>query len=51
MKEKELLELSIEWFNKIKEMSKKLTSANITHNARQIEGFAHKCAEFLEAHK
>lgn len=48
---KELIEMSINWFNDIKENSKRLTSGNVSHNARQIEGFALHCAEFLEKYK
>lgn len=46
-----LIELSIGWFNDIRENSKRLTTGNVSHNSRQIEGFALHCAEFLEKYK
>ena len=51
MNEQELIELSIEWFNNIQEMTKRITSGNVSHEARTIEGFAKRCAEFLNKHK
>ena len=51
MEEKELIELSIRWFKDVEEKTKMLTTGNVSHNSRNIQGFAHRCAEFLQNHK
>ncbi len=47
----ELLNLSIDWFNKIQEMSKKLNTGNVSHDSKSIQGFAFRCEEFLKKWK
>ena len=46
-----LIELAIGWFEDIRENAKRLTTGNVSHNGRQIEGFALHCREFLEKYK
>ena len=51
MENKELIELAIKWFKDVEDKTKTLTTGNVSHNSRSIQGFAHRCAEFLEKHK
>lgn len=46
-----LIELAIGWFKDVEENCRKLTTGNVSHNSRQIQGFALHCREFLEKYK
>lgn len=37
-------------FDTIAEMTKRITSGNVSHNANQIQGVAKRCSEFIRKH-
>jgi len=49
--EKELIELAINWFERIEEQAERLTSGNVSHNGQAILGYARNAAEFLRKHR
>ena len=51
MNNEKLLDLAIGWFKDVQEKSKKLTTGNVSHDSRMMQGFALHCAEFLEKYK
>jgi hypothetical protein len=48
--ERELIEMSIEWFQSMVEKCNRLTTGNVSHNSNNIKGFALRCKEFLLKH-
>lgn len=46
----ELNKFAVSNFDTIAEMTKRITSGNVSHNANQIQGVAKRCSEFIRKH-
>ena len=51
MSKNELIENAIQNFRVLADMAQQITSGNLSHNSKYIEGRAKRCYEFLEKHK
>lgn len=51
MKEKELIEKAIGWFDDLNDMCQRLTTGNVSHLGCSIRGKAKRAAEFIRKHR